>query len=57
VGDGVEEGGDRLIVRAVLIYMAAVILATVLLGAVIGGTVYLVWWGLATFFDNISETD
>ena len=57
MGDGVEEGRDRLIVRAVLTYMAAVILATVLLGAVIGGTVYLVWWGLATFFDHISEID
>lgn len=52
-----NDGGGRLAIRAVLIYSAAVVLTTVLLAALIGGTVYLMWQLLATFVDHISETD
>lgn len=54
MGDHVD--GERLLLRAALIYAAGVVIATLVLGALIGGIGYLAWLVLSAFGRLVSET-
>ena len=48
--------GERLLLRAALTYATGVVIATLILGALVGGIGYLAWLALSAFGRLVSET-